>query len=224
MMFGTQRFGIECHIRKSQGEVLIGDVWLWANGLRIGDEISGVDLPLVMSRLSGPLRLHDRRHNAFFDRLTKEQVVLFFYDLIFTDRCFPNEEASLGFLFRRHLVISAPDLEGFDSVFLLLLGCDDSMDRLIWKFKEDETVHEILLTSGEYSACVLSCFDWVEEQTGYRSRERSWLDLQEFQREELRQAILLQHPHLGEQDKPELLDQVAIEDLNRTRKGDTTSL
>jgi hypothetical protein len=51
-MIGTQLgFGIECYVRSSQTDNLIGDLWLWAKGLRIGDEISAVDLPLVLDHL-----------------------------------------------------------------------------------------------------------------------------------------------------------------------------
>jgi hypothetical protein len=116
------------------------------------------------------------------------------------------------------LVISAPDLEGFDSVFLILLGRTDGRDRLIWKYKGTETTHEILLEPDEYDACVLSCFDWLEEQTGYRSPQRDWLALEELQRDELRRAILARHPHLGEPDQRVLLDQAAIEELNRRNR------
>ncbi|HZZ72524.1 MAG TPA: hypothetical protein VFE24_09740 [Pirellulales bacterium] len=218
MMLGTQqRFGIECYIINCQGGFIIGDLWLWADGMRIGDEISGVDLPLILSCLSGPLRLGDSRHDVFFDQLSKEQVADFFYKLLFTEEEFADEVATMGFLFRRYLVISAPDLEGFDSVFLLLLGLSDGRDRLIWKYKGTEAVHEMLLDPGEYDGCVLSCFDWLEKQTGYRSQQRTWLGLGEPQRKELRKAILARRPQLGEPGLRESLDQATIEELNRKK-------
>jgi hypothetical protein len=216
MIFGTQdSFGIECHIRSSQPRLITGDLWLWAKRLRIGDEISGVELPLILSRLSGPLRLKDRRHSDFFDPMTKEQIVDFFFKLTFTEDRITDDMMGIGFLFYRHLVISAHSLEGFDSVFLLLLGRNDGKDRLIWKHRIDDSVHEMLLEPGEYDSCVLSCIDWVHNQTGYQSWERKWLALQDSEREALRRAILLQHPDLGQPDQQELLDQFAMEQLNR---------
>jgi hypothetical protein len=166
---------------------------------------------------TGPLLLKNHRHDPHFDQMSKEQVAAFFFKLIFTEEKIANDMARIGHHFRRYLVISAPDLEGFDSVFLLLLGRSDGRDRLIWKYKGNDVVHEMLLDRGEYDAGVLSCLDWLEEQTGYRSREREWLGLRESQREELRQAILVQRPHLGEPDQRELLDQAAIEELNRKK-------
>ena len=219
MMLGTRhRFGIECYIRSCDGRNIIGDLWLWANGHRIGDEISAIDLPLILYRLSGPLRAQDFRHDVFFDRLTEEQVAEFFFELVFGEEKVTDELAPIGLHFHRYLVISAPDLEGFDSVFLILLGRTDGRDRLIWKYKGTETTHEILLEPDEYDACVLSCFDWLEEQTGYRSPQRDWLALEELQRDELRRAILARHPHLGEPDQRVLLDQAAIEELNRRNR------
>jgi hypothetical protein len=217
MIFGIpHRFGIECSLMRSyQGQSIIGDLWLWAKDLRIGDKVSGVDLPLILDKLAGPLRIKDRCQDDFFDRLTKEQVVDFFKKLIFTNEKVAEVVAERGLLFRRYLVISAPDLEGFDSVFLILLGRSDGGDRLIWKWNETETVHEFHLDRGEYEACVLSCFDWLEEQTGYRSPQRSWLGLQEYQRDELRRAILTQRPQLHKPENWELLDQAAIEKLNK---------
>jgi hypothetical protein len=168
MMLGTRgRFGIECYVRTVQGRNIVGDLWLWANGLRIGDELSGVDLPLILDRLAGPLRLSERRHDDFFDQFTKEEVVEFFLSLIFTEDDSIGEASDIGFLFYRFLVISAYNLEGFDSVFLVLLGRSDGRDRLIWKHKNHPAVYELLLDPGEYDTCVISCFDWLEEQTGY---------------------------------------------------------
>ena len=83
MYFATQRFAIECHVRNAKDRSCIGDLWLWANGLRIGDDISGVDLPLVLAALSGPLLINDHRHDVFFDSLSKEQVAEFFFKLVF---------------------------------------------------------------------------------------------------------------------------------------------
>lgn len=70
MITGRQHhFGIECHIHRSQGQHIVGDLWLWGNSLRIGDEISGVELPLILDCLSGPLHLRRDRCDPFFDQM-----------------------------------------------------------------------------------------------------------------------------------------------------------
>jgi hypothetical protein len=107
--------------------------------------------------------------------MSKDQVVDFFSKLIFTEEKFTADSRRIGDLFYRYLVISAYSLEGFDSVFILVLGRNDGSDRLIWKYKGQDVVHEMQLDCGEYDAGILSCLDWLQEQTGYRSRERDQL-------------------------------------------------
>jgi hypothetical protein len=218
MNFGTQRFGIECNVLNTSAGLHIGDLWLWADGQRIGDQTSAVDLPLVLAALSGPLFIRDRRHDVFFDSLTKEQVAEFFGKLVFTDETLADRVAKSANVFRRYLLISAPDLEGFDSVFVLLIGAGDGGDRLIWKCKGTHDVHEVKLDFFEYDICVLSCLDWVHQQTGYRSPQRTWLGLQKQERQKLRQAILLIRPELREPEQWERLDEVAAVTMEQTKE------
>jgi hypothetical protein len=213
MIFGTRRFGIECHIRNASGGHSIGDLWLWGDGLRIGDEISGVDLPLVLAALSGPLFIGGRRHNGFFDTLSKEQVAEFFTKLVFTEEKVACGLESVADSFRRYLLISAPDLEGFDTVFLILIGSRGGGDRLIWKYKGEPHVHEELLGAGEYDSIVLVCLDWVQQQTGYRSPQRAWLGLPHAGRDELRRGVVSQRPELTEAEQWQRVDQAAFEAL-----------
>jgi hypothetical protein len=214
MIFGTRRFAIECQIRSASGKFRIGDVWLWADGMRIGDEVSGVDLPLVLAALSGPLLIGDRRHDVFFDSLSKEQVAEFFFKLVFTDEKVEESVAEVAATFRRYLLISAPDLEGFDTAFVLVLGTGDGGDRLIWKYKGMQNVHEQTLAVHEYDTVVLSCLDWVQEQTGYRAARRTWLGLNRPERDKRRRLILSKRPELGDPGQWERLDQAAIEAID----------
>lgn len=173
MRFGRDHFAIQCDIR-SADRYIIGDVWLWVKGSRIGDDTSVVDLPLVLANLAGPLLIRDRRHNAFFDSLNKDQIAAAFSEWVFSASPILGCDPEIVNLYRRHLLISAPDLEGFDSGLVLLIGTAGG-DRLIWRLKDQLVANEITLKPGEYDRVVLSCLDWVETETGYRSPDRASL-------------------------------------------------
>ncbi len=215
MIFGTTRFGIECHVRDTASRFYIGDLWLWADGQRVGDEVSSVDLPLILAALSGPLFIGDRRHDEYFESLTKDQVADFFRKLVFGEEPVPDGAKLVANMFRRYLLISAPDLEGFDSVFLLLLGAAGGRDRLIWRYNDSSVAYESYLDPNEYDKVVLSCLDWVEQQTGYRSPQRTWLGLEQARKQELRRLVVQQHPELAQDDRWESLDQTAIKELGQ---------
>jgi hypothetical protein len=219
MMVGNkERFGIECHLRRS-GRPIIGDLWLWADNRQIGDDISGVDLPLVMSRLSAPLYLVGRRDIALFRELSKEEVARLFLTLIYGDaQIIPDESAKAGFHYFRHVVLFDYCMEGFDSAFVALLGKPEGKDRLIWKYKNAEDVYETVLEGGQYDSAVLATYDWLEDQTGYKSDWRTWLNLTESDKDELRRAIVKRMPKLVGPDNTESLDEAAFAELRRRRQ------
>jgi hypothetical protein len=168
-----EHFGIQCDIRRAEGHIVIGDLWLWGEDLRIGDEVSAVDIPLVLAHLASPLYVRGQRHIAFLDSLSEEQIADFLYRFVYSDDSFNEEETAIGHFCYEHLTISAFNLEGFDSALVVLLGRDDGGDRLIWKRKDDGAAHEVLLKCGEYESVLVSCLDYVEGQTGYRAKERA---------------------------------------------------
>ena len=171
MMIGTRgHFGIECDIGRAEGHSIVGDLRFWANGQRIGDEVSAVDIPCMLEHLSGPMYIGKQRCIPFLDSLTKEEIADLFHRYLFTEENFSEEVAEVVDFCCQRLMLSAPDVEGFDSVFVVLLGRVDGRDRLIWKYRGTDEVHEALLSNGEYDACLLSCFDFVEKQTGYRAK------------------------------------------------------
>jgi len=224
MMFGSKdRFGIECHLINSR-KPIIGDLWLWADNRRIGDEVSHIDLLLGMSCLSTPLVLQGKRYIGFFQAFSKEQVAHFFLTLHYGDaQGIPHDSAKIGVRYFRYAVVFDFDMEGFDSVFVALLGKSDGKDRLIWKCKNAEDVHEVVLEVGEYDSIVLACYDWLEEQTGYKSEWRTWLNLTESDKDELRKVVLKHMPKLVGPDNNERLDEAAFEELRRRRQPDEQS-
>lgn len=176
MIIGTQQqFGIEVSIRCVDSRNPIGDLWLWASGEKLGDCVSGVVLPFVLEVLSNPLRLRNERHCHLFDRMTANQVVDFFRGVVIDGTSVPEYIKHTIELFSRYLVISAQDLEGFDSVFLILIGCPDGRDRLIWQVKGVVNASERVLERDEYDESVLELFDRIEANTGYRSPRRELL-------------------------------------------------
>jgi hypothetical protein len=66
MLGKKDRFGIEISLHPRYDRFIIADLCLWANNLRIGDDISGVDVPLILEQLSGPLYMRERSHVDFF--------------------------------------------------------------------------------------------------------------------------------------------------------------
>jgi hypothetical protein len=224
MMVGNkERFGIECHLRHSE-KPIIGDLWLWADNRRIGDDISGVDLPLVMSRLSAPLYLAGRRDVVFLRELSKEEVARLFLTLVYGDeQDIPDELARVGLRYFRHVVLCDYCMEGFDSVFVALLGRPEGGDRLIWKNKNADDVYEMVLEDGQYDSVVLATYDWLEDQTGYKSDWTTWLNLTESDKDDLRRAAVKRMPKLVGPDNTESLDEAAFEELSRRRQSDEQS-
>ncbi len=218
MVGNKERFGVECHLRRSE-KPIIGDLWLWADNRRIGDDISGVDLPLVMSRLAAPLYLAGRRDIPFFRELTKEEIARLYLTLRYGDaHDIPHETATVAFRYFRHVVIFDYSMEGFDSAFVALLGKPDGMDRLIWKYKHSNDVYEIVLDNGQYDSDVLTAFDWLEDHTGYKSYWRTWLNLTASEKNELRRAAAKSEPNLEGPDNIESLDEAAFHELKRRRE------
>jgi hypothetical protein len=219
MIIGTKgHFGIEFDFRRQLTEhFFLGDLWLWANDHRIGDELSSVELSYDLDCLSGPIYIRGHRYVEIMDRLSKEDAVDLFYRFICEEDALPEEMADFARHFRRNLVVSANDMEGFDSVFVILLGCKDGGDRLIWRTKESKITHEVLLDSGEYDGCVLACYDKLEELTGYRSVARTWLGLSEHRRDEIRRSVLRQNPSFGRPDRWEQLEGAAMDESNKRK-------
>ena len=70
MVGNKERFGIECHLRRS-GKPIIGDLWLWADNRRIGDDVERCRSPVGDVSVVSTLYLVGRPDIAVLRELTR---------------------------------------------------------------------------------------------------------------------------------------------------------
>lgn len=214
MIFGhKEEFAVEASIVPEGANIGFGRIVIWIHGQAVGDGTDGCDIPFVLESFVEPLLISPATCQALLPSNEAPQIIDHLHRLRYADTAsgFTDTDEKLC-RFRRFMIPSAYDIEGFDQFFIVVLRTASVHCRIIWRNKEARVTSERLVSETAYRRALLGCYDWLSKRTSVNLPTFVWLRMPGELKDEVRRRVYARDPStLNAENADKLLEAVLAE-------------
>lgn len=201
------------------GRTAFGRISLLVGGNVIGDSSDGNDLLMALGRLVHPVILPGRIYDHLFADLSAKELIDRFWQTRFGD----DVDDSVTFRTYSKLVywvvLSSYDLEGFESVFVVVLQQPPGQIKVVWRRKHDSVTSSATVAESDYKSTVVECYRWLSRAADVTDSYFEWLQTSTEVRQQIRASICTKSPRMRlPENEVELLTE-ELSSFSRTYRG-----